>query len=91
MITEKYWKWLPRAVKFFIIGFSGIIMGFGLLYVIPYSDSALWLLAGIDFFSLCFLMMGVAYAIFDIVQSYRKKKNTSNNNTKEVNDEKPKE
>lgn len=72
---KKYWHWLPRAVKFFIIGFLMIPASVGLLYVIPYSEFALYFMAfGWDLTALTFLVMGVVYAIYDSWKSSKKKK-----------------
>lgn len=74
IIFLKYWAWLPRAVKFFIIGFSMIPASVGLLYVIPYSKSAEFFLGGWGLTAFTFLVMGVAYAIYDSWKSSKKKK-----------------
>ena len=79
MAFSKYWLWLPRSVKMLLIGGILGISGLGLLYVLPYSDMALYLLAGIDFVAMVMMGMGALYAVFDTLKSFtkRKKKDTT--------------
>lgn len=86
---SRYWFWLPRAARMFLVG--GILgsLGLVLLYVLPYSDFALYFLAGLDFCAMVMMGMGATYAVFDTLKSFSKKrKNTSDSIKKEVNDEK---
>lgn len=73
----------------FLIGGLLGVTGAGLLYVLPYSDFALYLLAGLDFTAMVMMGMGVVYAVFNGLKKFSKKrKNTGSTNSKEVNDEK---
>ena len=70
----KYWLWLPRSVKMLLIGGILGIMGLVLLYTLPYSEFALYFLAGLDFVAMVLMGMGVVYAVFDGLKSLRKKR-----------------
>lgn len=71
---KKYWHWLPRSIKMLLIGGILGISGLGLLYVLPYSEFALYFLAGLDFTAMVMMGMGAVYAVFDTLKSFRKKK-----------------
>lgn len=72
-----WWQTRLRAVKMALIGGSMLLLSIGLLWVLPYSKNALYLLAGLDFFGLCFLAMACLYLLIDTVKLYRKKKNVT--------------
>ena len=71
----RYWKWLPRAAKMFLIGGILGVTGAGLLYILPYSDFALYLLAGLDFTAMVMMGMGAVYAVFDGLKKFKNRKN----------------
>lgn len=76
---NKYWHWLPRSVKMLLIGGILGISGLVLLYTLPYSEFALYFLAGLDFVAMVMMGMGAVYAVFDTLKGLRKKKNVTSN------------
>lgn len=71
---KKYWSWLPRSLKMLLI--AGILgtTGLILLYTIPYSEFALYFLAGLDFVAMTLMGMGFVYLVYDSLKYWRKKK-----------------
>lgn len=70
---NKYWHWLPRSVKMLLIGGILGISGLVLLYVLPYSEFALYFLAGLDFVAMVLMGMGFVYLVYDSLKYWRKK------------------
>lgn len=53
-----------------ILGVSGL----GFLYVLPYSEPALYFLAGLDFTAMVIMGMGFVYLVYDGLKGLRKRK-----------------